>query len=263
VQLTVLGSGTSLPTASRGCPGYELEVGRELVLLDAGSGTLHKLAEAHLEAAKVSRVFLSHFHPDHCADLVPILFARRNPVLEGKCVPLTIHGPRGLHAYVEKLRAAHGDWLWRDDDDAPEIVEIDESGLTLGGALVTAHRVEHTDASVAFRFEAHGKVVAYSGDSDPCDGLVDAARDADLAVLECSFPDGRKIGKHLTPRECAEVAARARAKRLLLSHLYPIMETIDPVAICERALAKALAERGDHGRQAPIFLARDLMKIGV
>jgi ribonuclease BN (tRNA processing enzyme) len=263
MELTVLGSGTSIPTLARGSPGYALEVGRELALLDCGSGTLHRLAEAGLDFWRVTRVFLSHFHPDHMADLVPLLFGRRNPVLEGKCTPLVVHGPRGLRELLAKLHAIHGDWLWRTGDE-PVIEEVDESGATLGGALVTAHAVDHTDASVAFRFEAQGKVLAYSGDSDPCDGLVAAVRDADLAVLECSFPDGKKIGKHLTPSECAAVAARARAKRILLSHLYPIMETIDPVAICERALARHLRERGEGDRQqAPIFLARDLMRLGV
>lgn len=263
MELTVLGSGTSIPTATRGSPGYALRVGRELVLLDAGSGTLHRLAEAQLEFWRVSHVFLSHFHPDHSADLVPLLFGRRNAVLEGRCAPLVLHGPRGLGDLVAKLSAIYGPWLVREGESL-EVNEIDENGFALPGALVTAHRVDHTDASVAYRFDCRGKVLAYSGDSDPCQGLVDACRDADLAVLECSFPDGKKIGKHLTPSECAGIAARARIRRLLLSHLYPIMETIDPVAICERALARALAERGEgSGPQAPVFLARDLMRLGV
>jgi ribonuclease BN (tRNA processing enzyme) len=261
VELTVLGSGTSIPSASRGSPGYALTIGRELALLDAGSGSLHRLAEAGLDFTRVSHVFLSHFHWDHTAELAPLLWARRNPVVAGRCVPLTILGPRGVRELVARLHAVHD--LWR-EGEAPAVEEIDSSGKTLPGAIVTAHAVDHTESSVAFRFEAGGKVVAYSGDSDPCDGLVAAARDADLAILECSFPDGKKTGNHLTPSECARIAARARAKRILLSHLYPIMETIDPIKVCERALARELTERGAGDMpNAPVFLARDLMRLGV
>ena len=251
MELTVLGSGTGLPTLERGCPGYALRVGQDVALLDTGSGTLAKLVHAGIDFARVRAIFYSHFHLDHTGDLGPFLFAKRNPAVQERNVPLTIHGPRGMAALVRGLQAAYpGPWL-DGSSYGLEVVEVDGGGTTFGGALVTAHPVVHTDASVAWRFEGDGRVLCFSGDSDVCPGLVAAARDADLFLCECSFPDARRVAGHLTPRLAGEVAREARARRLLLTHFYPVMETIDPVVPCARAF----------GRD-PI-VARDLMRLGV
>ncbi|NIP81592.1 MAG: hypothetical protein GWM90_21205, partial [Gemmatimonadetes bacterium] len=64
-------------------------------------------------------------------------------------------------------------------------------------------------------------MLALSGDTGVCDGVVAAARDADLFVCEASFPEGRGRRGHLVPSEAGMLAAQAGARRLLLSHFYP------------------------------------------
>ncbi len=68
-------------------------------------------------------------------------------------------------------------------------------------------------------------MLAYSGDTGPCDSLVELARDADLALFEASFEDGRD--DH-APRTCTSpageagrAATAAGAKPLVLTHLPP------------------------------------------
>jgi ribonuclease BN (tRNA processing enzyme) len=82
---------------------------------------------------------------------------------------------------------------------------------------------------------ANGKSIAFSGDTDVCEGLVEAARDANLAVFESSFPDGQKAVGHLTPGEAGEIASRSNAERLLLTHFYPECEGEDIFVQCRRS----------------------------
>jgi ribonuclease BN (tRNA processing enzyme) len=131
------------------------------------------------------------------------------------------------------------------------VVELWDGPVDLGPVRVTPIPVVHTDSSVAYRVESRGKIFCYSGDADVCPGLVEAARDADLFLCECSFPDEKKVEGHLTPTSAGEMAAQARAKRLVLTHFYPIMETIDPIAPCARAY------RGE------VELGQDLMRTAV
>lgn len=249
MELTILGSGTSLPTPSRGCPGYALKVGGEVMLFDVGSGSLARLAQVGIEFERVRTIFFSHFHVDHTGDLAPFLFAKRNPALK-RNESLTVWGPPGMKELVARLQSA---WPspWLDGSSyGLEVREVDERGVALAGAIATAYPVLHTASSVAWRVEADGRVFCYSGDSDVCPGLVEAARDADLFLCECSFPDARRVEGHLTPASAGQIAAQARARRLLLTHFYPVMETIDPLPPCRRAFD------GD------IIIGADLMRLG-
>lgn len=78
---------------------------------------------------------------------------------------------------------------------------------------VLSRPVAHGIDAVGYRVECRGKTLAYSGDTDYCTAMVELGRDADLLILECSFPEGAKVPNHLTPSE-------AGAKRLALTHFY-------------------------------------------
>jgi ribonuclease BN (tRNA processing enzyme) len=88
---------------------------------------------------------------------------------------------------------------------------------------VTTARVNHPVECHGIRLEAGGRSLTYSGDTDRCTTLVDLARDADLFLCEASWPDGpaHPEGIHLTGRTAGEQAARAGARRLMLTHLVP------------------------------------------
>ncbi len=77
--------------------------------------------------------------------------------------------------------------------------------------------------SVAYRFEVGGKALVLSGDCDYDPGIVALSREADVLVLDCSCPDALKFPGHLAASECGSVAREASVKRLLLSHLYPVI----------------------------------------
>ena len=236
VEVCVVGSGTGIPNVRRRPPALAVCLGNHLLMFDCGAGTLRSLAEASLDFRDLDWLLFSHFHPDHTGDLAPLLFAARSP-LYGRNKKLLIGGPVGLRDFYGRLRGVYGQWITL----APELLtfrEFDPARSTTVdlpfGRLVTL-AVAHTKASLGYRLETgDGLILAYSGDTDYCANAVSLARDADLFICECSFPDHLKTEGHLTPRWAGRLAREARCKRLILTHLYPACEEVDVVAACRQ-----------------------------
>ena len=93
--------------------------------------------------------------------------------------------------------------------------------------------------------------MVYSGDTDYCDNIVKLGREADVLILECSFPDERKTEGHLTPSLAGKIAREASCKKLLLTHFYPVFQGHDILAECRKEFS------------GEIILAEDGMKITV
>jgi ribonuclease BN (tRNA processing enzyme) len=75
--VTILGSGTCVPSLQRSSCAALIDTGSSKVLLDSGAGTMRRLLEAGHSIHNLSHIFYSHFHPDHIAELVPLLFATK------------------------------------------------------------------------------------------------------------------------------------------------------------------------------------------
>ena len=79
-----------------------------------------------------------------------------------------------------------------------------------------------------------GKVVVYSGDTDYCNEIIGLSKEADLAILECSFPDEIKMKGHLSPLTACKIANSAGVKKLVLVHMYPICDEYELVGLCKK-----------------------------
>jgi len=226
MQVIVLGAGTSIPARGYSPAGIYVRAGGEHLLFDAGAGTLQRLQAVGAPWAHVDRIFLTHYHPDHCLDLVSILFALRIPGLTRR-KPLAIYGPPGLARLYRRLNTAYQGWL------TPRtfrltITELQERTLRFKGYTVRTERMRHyATKAVGYRLTARGKSLAYSGDTDICDGIVRLGRDADCFILECSVTDARKMSGHLTPTVCGRIAAEANCRHLVLTHFYPVFRNYD------------------------------------
>ena len=236
LEACVIGSGTGIPNSRRRPPALVVRVKGYFLLFDCGAGTIWSLAEAGLDYRDLDSLWFTHFHPDHTAGLVPLLFAARSP-LYGREKPLIINGPAGLKDFFRRLHGVYGSWIEL-DSALLTIEEIDHTGATemkLPLGKLSALPVEHTKESLGYRLETKdGLVFAYSGDTEYCDNLVTLAREADLFFCECSFPDNLKTTGHLTPEWVGRVAQEADCKRLVLIHLYPLCDEIDVVAACRK-----------------------------
>lgn len=226
MKLTIIGSGTAVPSATRGSPCCHLELGGRGIVFDLGSGSVRGLWRRGVDVREIEALTLSHFHPDHTADLVPLLFALRNPEFSRRG-RLVLAGPKGTRAYLEALEGLYGDWV-RPRGYSLEVTEVDRDPVDFTGWRLTSAPTGHTAESVAFRVEeTGGGVVVYGGDSPYGENLVKLASAADLLVLECSFPEERPEEGHLTPSQAAMIASRAGARRLVLTHFYPAAEGSD------------------------------------
>lgn len=249
VELTVLGSGTAVPSSERASPGLLVQVTDEYLLLDGGTGTLHQLVRAGVSLDALDRVLYTHYHPDHVGDFPHLLFALRSPEI-GRQRLLWVGGPPGLRRHYHLLGELYGSWM-ANLPFALELKELKGETIDWGSWRLTARSVPHTDVSLAYRIDSDAGSIVYSGDTDYSESLIELARGADLFILECAFPEGQKVTGHLTPSLAGEMAARAEVKMLLLTHFYPACRGKDLVTPCQKQFP------------GKIILGEDLMRLRV
>jgi len=254
MKITILGSGTCVPSLKRSSCSVLIEIGQNLLLFDSGAGTMRRLLEAGVTIDRLSHIFYSHLHPDHTGELVTLLFASKYPNTYKRLKPFTIVAAEGFVNFYEKLKFAYGEWI----ELAPgllRISELDTKGrdhLDCGLFDVDSLPMEHTDMSLAYRITGpNGKSVVYSGDTDLCDNLVTLAKGVDVLICDSALPDEMKVPGHLTPSLAGKIATQAGAKKLVLSHFYPECEAVDISEQCRKTY---------HG---PLVLAEDLLEIGL
>jgi ribonuclease BN (tRNA processing enzyme) len=214
VRLTVIGSSPAWPNPGSAQSGYLVEGPRQL-LLDCGPGVLGRLRETKTVPDAIA---ITHWHLDHCGDLIPWAWLNAySPEAGGKRPELWLP-PGGL----EGLETFAGFWgvpqMWERAFQPREYVE--GTAFEAAGFSVDAIRLPHY-TMLAFGFRVRdlegGRVLAYSGDSAPTGELAELARGADLFVCEATLADGTTDGEirgHLT----AEEALAASDGRTLLTH---------------------------------------------
>lgn len=237
IQFHILGAGGAVPTPTHSPAAYWVKMDNQGLLLDPGPGALVRLLKSGLQDRGVDgieTILLSHLHPDHTADLVPLLFAAHSPIGRNPN-PIRLYGPSGLKALLGQLKAIYGSWL-EPRNRVLEVFEWDLSdeplGLTNGGRVRpfrTVHPQDRlSDETLGYIFhDAVGKKVVYSGDTGPCAALNEAAHRADLLVVECSTPDELAVPGHMFPRVIAELCREANPARTVLTHQYPAAAALD------------------------------------
>jgi ribonuclease BN (tRNA processing enzyme) len=248
MELIVVGSGTGVPSLRRGSPGYGVKAGGRLFFLDLGPGVLRAMLRYDLNFSEIDVLALSHLHPDHVADLVPFIFATRYSLGYTRTEPFHLLAARGFSDFYEHLKGAFGQWV----EPPPGLMrlrELDPAGgeaVVLGEVVIKSAPTNHTEGSLAYRVEAEGKALVYSGDTDESDSLVELARGADLLVLECANPF--KVPGHLTPAEAGRLAAQAGVPRLVLSHFYPPCDEVDVAALAAAEFSGEIIKAEDGMR---------------
>ncbi|QYJ14471.1 hypothetical protein Rxycam_00267 [Rubrobacter xylanophilus DSM 9941] len=224
MRVTVVGSGTVAPALERRQSCVAAEYGGELIVFDLGSGALRGMLRAGLDPLEVDRVFLTHFHPDHTVDLPALLFTARYGSESPRTRPLYVCGPEPFAAFWKALRDAWGEWI---SGDYLEVAELPHNGgtLELPGGPLSWGPVTHRPESVGYRLSGDRGAFVYTGDTSYGEPVVELARGAHTLLAECSFPDGSPVESHLTPSGVAAIAAEAGVRRLVLTHLYPQVDT--------------------------------------
>ena len=248
VRVILLGTGTGVPSLRRGSPCLAVVADEATIIVDTGPGSLRKMLEVGITYHGVDLLLYTHLHPDHTADLVPLLFACKYAG-EPRVKDLWCVGGPGFRSHFDHIAKIYGPWI-TSRFFRLTVEEMTEKPLLFRGITLLSQPVAHMTGSIAYRFDfGKGGSLAVSGDTDYCPSLLDLASEVDLLVLECSFPEGKKVEGHLTPTLAGKIAKETHCKRLCLTHLYPNCDPPDVLARCREVF---------HGE---IILGEDLMEI--
>jgi ribonuclease BN (tRNA processing enzyme) len=216
MRVIVLGGSGAYPSAEQPCSGYLVEHDGYRLLIDPGYAVLPRLL-AHCPAGSVDAVLVSHGHPDHCADLNPLLRAR--VLVDDPAPRLPVFAPPGsLDAVLALDRPGMLDagYAWHPLDPG-EPVDV-------GPFRLDTRLLPHSRPNLGMRLSTGDRALVYTGDRGPSDDLVALAGGADLLLAEASSVDPMPDD---TPRTLGDAtlagaeAARAGVGRLLLTHLFP------------------------------------------
>lgn len=223
MRLIVLGCSGSGPGPASPASGYLLEAGDARFVMDLGNGTFGAL-QRHLDPWTLDGVLFSHLHPDHCSDFASLAVFRRyhpRPPYDATTRRLPVLAPvEAPTRFAAAYAPSAAELAETDMSDVFDFHPISDGGV-LAGATVRAARVDHPCDAYGLRVEAGGRTLVYSGDTGPCDGLVELARGADVLLCEATWPhhEDAPPGVHLSGREAGEHAAAAGVGRLLLTHV--------------------------------------------
>jgi ribonuclease BN (tRNA processing enzyme) len=229
MRLTIIGSSPAWPNPGSAHSGYLVEAdGSGRLLLDCGPGVVSRLRQASM--LPLDAIAITHFHLDHWGDLVPWCWLAPTG-LEPHGRPRLWLPPGGVEILGDFARRFGMPSMF---EDAFEVAEYrPRQAFETAGLRVEARPMEHYGLSAfGFRVEdAAGRVLAFSGDTSPCDSLRELATDADLFLCEATLESGSLDNSprgHLSADEALAVSTG----RTLLTHRPRELAVPDG---CERA----------------------------
>lgn len=266
LHVILCGSGSPMPDPRRASASTAVIAGKNLYLVDSGPGSERKLELMRISPGQVRAVLLTHFHSDHIGDLGELMLKRWSAGAAE--APLDVFGPTGVDSVVEGFNLAYAlDSGYRIAHHGPAICPPAGAGgrartfdfpagkqdaviIEEDGVKIAAFAVDHRPVTpaVGYRFDYKGRSVVISGDTIPCQSLLDQARGADVLVHEALQPAinnilrdvNKKHGRlnlakimndimdyHTFTEDAARIAARAGVRHLLLTHILPPLPAAD------------------------------------
>jgi len=270
MYLVLLGTGYPYPSAERAGPSCAVIVGQRVFIVDAGRGTVMRLAATGIPWSAIEAVFLTHLHSDHI-DGLPDLFHSTWQFGDGK--PFERHGPEGTKSIADGILQLYAPdiHIRRDLTEKlyPEGAKIRVREIQEGVVFeipeevtVTAFLVDHDPVKPAFgyRFNSGEHSIVITGDTRPNENLTRYAEGADILVHEAyvrSNPPTETLDErwsiyayHTSAKEAGEVAEKAKAKILVLTHLIPA-----------GASEKDFLDEAKKGFSGKIIVGKDLMVV--
>jgi len=286
VAVTLLGSGTPAPSLKRQSSGYLIEVGADVIVFDHGPGAHHRLIESGHRAIDVTHAFFTHLHYDHCMDYGRLVLQRWDQGAD-RIADLQVYGPTPIARMTEQLFGADG--IYGPDISArtnhrssldvfearggklprkrpaPRVTEIHPGSVIEGKEWkLTVGFAQHAQPyleCLAFRLDTKEGSLCYAGDSGAiADSIVRLAKDCDLLILMNHYFSGTEpseafrsaTGNH---RDNAEIAKRAGAKTIVLTHL---TDQIDQPTIREQIVHEI-----QQIYAGKVIWGEDLMRLGL
>jgi ribonuclease BN (tRNA processing enzyme) len=190
------------------------------LLVDCGASSLVAMKRFEIETSDVDVILLSHLHGDHFGGLP--FFILEAQYVSGREKQLVVAGPPGLEARITRAMEV----LYPGSSETPrkftlKFVELREGAqAAFGPFAVTPYPVVHSSGAPAYalRISYEDKILAYSGDTEWTDALIQAASGADLFICECNFFE-KIIPNHLDYRTLVKHREELECRRLVLTHM--------------------------------------------
>lgn len=220
MKLVVLGCSGSGPGPASPASGYLVEAGDTRLVLDLGNGTFGAL-QRFVDPFALDAVVFSHLHPDHCADFSALSVWRRYHPAAPPAVPLPVYGPAEAEDRFAAQYAPGAAQRGSGEFAGVYTFHTHVPRTAVGDVVLRTAAVDHPCEAYALRVEHGGRSLVYSGDTGPCEGLVELARGADVLLCEASWPHTPDMpsGVHLSGRQAGEHASAAGVGTLLITHV--------------------------------------------
>ena len=266
IHLTLLGTGTPTPLLHRAGSSYLVTLDEEKLLFDCGPGCVRRLLETGVSPTRITHLFLTHLHYDHCVDYGYLVLSRWDQGV-GKIPELSVYGPPNTERMTQLLFGESGvfgpDLAGRTEHSGshfiyekrggvlprerpnPTVTEVtDGTVVECADWRVKVAEVVHCQPQLtclAYRLEVHGYSIVFGGDTAPTAKLTELAAGADVLVHMCHFINGVVTDSRLTGCcsghiDAAHTARDAQVSTLVLVHL---TEQVTRPGIRERLLYEA------------------------
>jgi ribonuclease BN (tRNA processing enzyme) len=237
-NITLLGTGTCQIEFERRASSVLIQLDALPVLFDCGHGVVQRLLGIGIQHNELNHIIVSHFHPDHVSDLIPLLHAgawsRRNP----RTTDLHIYGPPGIQRIIDGFRDIFGASSLQQPTYDILVHEVAGNNFSIG-----SYEFDFVSLPPAgnhgLRFTWQGRDYAITGDSNFHEHEITFLHQVDLAIIDAG---------HLEDDEIVQLAAASRAKTIVCSHLYREIDASKLQTLAEEA-----------GYEGTILVGRDLM----
>jgi ribonuclease BN (tRNA processing enzyme) len=237
-SITLLGTGTCEIQYDRRASSVLIQLDEMPVLFDCGHGVAQRLLEFGVQHNELKHIVVSHFHPDHVSDLVPVLHAgawsRRNP----RTTDLHISGPPGIQRLIDGFMNIFGESALRQPVYNILVHEVTGGRFSIGPYDFDFFSLPPAN-NHGLRFAWRDRLYAITGDSNFHEEEVAFLSHVDLAIIDSG---------HLEDDEIVQLAAESQAKTIVCSHLYREIDAPKLQSLAEKA-----------GYEGIILVGRDLM----
>jgi len=258
-QVFILGAGTPTPTPHRWGSAFAVDIGGEHLMVDCGPAATHKLVRMGIYPTRVDYLFFTHHHFDHNVDYPCFLLCRWDQSI-GKENQLRVYGPTPTETITERLLGENGafvhDWKARVNHPSSHRAHVLRGGTLprkppsvlakdVGPGLIhqgsewrmTGAPADHVQPwldSLAYRLDSAEGSIVFTGDTQPCQSVLELARGADMMLCMCAGDQARMEGMQEASATCgttgaAKMAQEAGVKRLILVHVGPHLATHGPM----------------------------------
>ena len=281
----ILGGGTPTPTPSRFGSSYVFQFDKNQLMIDCGPAATQKLVNAGFWPTEIDYLFITHHHFDHDADLPCFLLCRWDQSI-GKENRLQIYGPTLTEKITEGIIGEDGlfahDWKARVNHPLSQRIHVNRGGklprkppivfskdigpgevIEKDDFKVTTALAEHVQPyldSLAYRIDTKEGSVVFTGDTQPCDSVIELSKGADALVCMCWDDQEVMDSTGEMQGQCgtvgaAEMAQKSGVRKLVLSHVGP---NLSQESVTEKAISDVGAVFDGE-----VVVAKELMQINI